>query len=870
MTEQNHGARWVRAALQVNPYLYQGRSSAKNDPTFDCEQDFNKKFVEECVRQGIELLAITDHWNYRNSEALATEAMANGICVLPGFEANSQENIHILVIFPENTPRDTLEHCIVKCGGAVAETGPGTATFEEIVEFASSVGALAIPAHVNVPKSSLLVATHGESLARKVKNPNILAIGVTPGKPEADNQQQIVMNQAPFQRENPLAIIHADDVNKPEDLSTEGASSWYKMSQIGFDGLALALRSSETRVRVSEPEQMVGATLHSIRWVGGFLDGQKIEIAEDLTALIGGRGSGKSTVIESVRFAIENSPIGEAAKKDFEQFVANVLGPGGQVILELKGSGKTRKDYQVKRTVGAPAIVMGAEGEELPLSVAELVGDIDIFGQHELAEIATDSDYVTKLVERRFVDAQTESKFKDIKNRLACNRNDLLSRFDELGEAEERAGELSELEIKLAHFKEQGLEEKLAVKTEIEDRNGLLKRFQKSGEGLTQHTEQLQTLVGELPAIDVELGIEKDEFLDKLRKAKEELVSTVDSAIRAIDRSVEHFSTRLESLRDMNDEVAKKAQDEMAQAERQLAEEGAQVDSFKQTKARIRELSNAPGELESVNAKILSLRSERREILAELQELVEERRATLKRACRDGNEAAGNSINLRLGRRALADRVAQVMRTEVDSRSTRIFDYIRRDDFELDTFIEALRSGQSAIEKIGVGASQAKKLAAKGESLALKLEELPEWDQVDIRLRIDSPGVKSAYREMKHLSKGQRATTLLLLLLAQKDGILVLDQPEDDLDNHFIYSGIVKRMRQLKNKRQLVVGTHNANIPVLGDAEQIVCLTADGENGKVISDGSGSIDNQAVRAHVETILEGGKEAFAKRSFLYGF
>jgi hypothetical protein len=114
-----------------------------------------------------------------------------------------------------------------------------------------------------------------------------------------------------------------------------------------------------------------------------------------------------------------------------------------------------------------------------------------------------------------------------------------------------------------------------------------------------------------------------------------------------------------------------------------------------------------------------------------------------------------------------------------------------------------------------------------------------------------------------------------LLLLHESAAPLVVDQPEDDLDNRFITVGLVPRMREEKRRRQFVFSTHNANIPVLGDAELILGLRATGEGGdrghaEIPREHAGSIDSESVREFVEEILEGGREAFEMRRRKYGF
>jgi len=156
----------------------------------------------------------------------------------------------------------------------------------------------------------------------------------------------------------------------------------------------------------------------------------------------------------------------------------------------------------------------------------------------------------------------------------------------------------------------------------------------------------------------------------------------------------------------------------------------------------------------------------------------------------------------------------------------------------------------------------------------MEIEELdlPSTTHVDLNIAADED--PPAWQALEDLSTGQKATAVLLLLLLESDAPLIVDQPEDDLDNRFITEGIVPKMREGKRHRQFVFATHNANIPVLGDAELIVGLRAIGEagqgKGEIPREHVGSIDDQSVRELVEEVLEGGKEAFEMRRLKYGF
>jgi ABC-type lipoprotein export system ATPase subunit len=156
----------------------------------------------------------------------------------------------------------------------------------------------------------------------------------------------------------------------------------------------------------------------------------------------------------------------------------------------------------------------------------------------------------------------------------------------------------------------------------------------------------------------------------------------------------------------------------------------------------------------------------------------------------------------------------------------------------------------------------------------MQIEELELTATTSIELNTAMEGEAATWQRLDHLSTGQKATAVLLLLLLESAAPLVVDQPEDDLDNRFITEGVVPIMRDEKLRRQFVFSTHNANIPVLGDAELILGLGAKGEGkegqASILPKYMGSIDGQPVRELVEEILEGGKTAFEMRRLKYGF
>jgi len=121
-------------------------------------------------------------------------------------------------------------------------------------------------------------------------------------------------------------------------------------------------------------------------------------------------------------------------------------------------------------------------------------------------------------------------------------------------------------------------------------------------------------------------------------------------------------------------------------------------------------------------------------------------------------------------------------------------------------------------------------------------------------------------KELQHHSLGQRASALILFVLSRKENdIIIIDQPEDDLDNQTIYEDVIKLIRKMKKEVQFIFATHNPNIPVLGDAELVQsCSFVDDK----LSVQSGSVDNPDTQKTIVDIMEGGQEAFNRRKEIY--
>ena len=267
----------------------------------------------------------------------------------------------------------------------------------------------------------------------------------------------------------------------------------------------------------------------------------------------------------------------------------------------------------------------------------------------------------------------------------------------------------------------------------------------------------------------------------------------------------------------------------------------------------------------------------RRGLLADWEDLKGEAFRHLDRAARKVNRQLRDRVQIEVTVAGDREPLFKILRDDVGGRLAEAIETLRgARDLSLTQFVAACRDGaQKVVESFGgIPAKQAESLAEAHAEVLMRIEELDLPPTTAIRLNTAPLGEPPSWQTLDELSTGQKATAVLLLLLLESDAPLIVDQPEDDLDNRFITEGVVPRMRAEKQRRQFVFSTHNANIPVLGDAELIVGLTASGEaergHARIAPDHVGSIDDRQVRELVEEILEGGKDAFERRRRKYGF
>lgn len=885
------GAAFHRCALQVNPHHYRG--TYRGQDSQGTAEEYARALVQKAVDLGISVLAITDHNSVRGAPEIRAAAEETDIHILPGFELASSEGVHVLCIYPPETGQEQLGRYLGEFGIRETEpsSDPAEKTFVEILAMVRKQGGLTIAAHVT-NQGGLFKRLDGQPRMRAWRDMNLLAVQI-PGPVEdlPQNVQPIIRNTNPdYRREHPagddlaVAVVNAKDIAQPEDLEDRSATCWIKMSEVSIEGLRQAFLDPGSRIRLNpkegKPEPEDHAELLAMAWTGGFLDGARIRFNPNLNALVGGRGAGKSTVIESIRAVLGLDPVGEDARKAHAGIVRQVLRGGTRISLLVRTCRPAPRRYCIERTLPNPPVVRDQEGEISNLTPAEILHGVELFGQHEIAELTKSKEKRTRLLDR-FVqrDDAAPRRRADLLRDLAKNRSELQDARTELKQIDERLAALPGLEETLEQFRKAGLEDKLREQSLLvrEERilNSILKRlapFRECAENLRHELPIDRAFVSQRALAD----LPGRAVLERLNTVLTELEAGLGTVVSNIEAILDKADQGIESVR--SDWAGRKqsVEEEYQEILRGLDKRSVDGEEFIRLQRSIEELRPLRERKAIVQRTVKEHTEHRRSLLVAWEGFTAEEFRRLDRAAKSVNKKLRNRVQIDVAARGNREPLIGLLRDEVGGRLSETIERLRKhQDISLAAFVEDCRKGTEALRKTyNMPTGQAENLAAAPPEVLMRVEELELPPTLSIRLNTALSGEPPAWQNLEDLSTGQKATAVLLLLLLESEAPLIVDQPEDDLDNRFITEGVVPRMREEKRRRQFLFSTHNANIPVLADAELILGLSAQGEaesgRAKIAQDHIGSIDSRSVRELVEDILEGGKDAFERRRRKYGF
>ncbi|TWA90218.1 hypothetical protein FBZ96_11624 [Bradyrhizobium stylosanthis] len=875
------GARFFKCALQVNPFAYTTRHAKKS--AFKTEQEYNDAIVKACLKEGIEVVGITDHFRIATSQTLAAALAAAGVHVFLGFEASSSEGVHLLCLFPGSTSHSELERTIGACGvtDLTAESPQSDKTCEYLLQEIPKRGGITVAAHACSP-SGLLTTLKGQPRARVWANPDLLAIALPGPRGDApENCRDIIANKdSAHARPRIVAAINANDVSDPAALSDPSTTTWIKMVVPSIEGLRQAFLDCDSRIRLnSDPAPTPHTELIALFWAGGLLDGQSLRFNESLNALIGGRGAGKSTLIESLRYAFELAPKGDEAKRLHDSIIKSALGQGTTISVLLRSPRPSPQYYLVERIYGSKARVRDQSGELLQnVKPQSVLGNLEVYGQHEISELTRFPEKLAQLL-RRFTEPSTDKSGAKagLREELERSRAAITTEETEVGRIEEALAALPTLKEHLKRFAAAGLDEKLKDKTQI-DKEGRL--FETALEMVADAGNLAADVLADGTADGPIVGEDAKELpngaiVAKLDKVQKELLQKIAAAGKTIEAAVKDATKAVEAIKTEWTPKQTVANELYQKTLKQLKAEGHDADKFVQYKNQVERLKPKEVELKARKKALTGLQKVRRELLAKWDAAKAEDYRELQKAARKVSKHLKDRVRVSVRPSATLDQVETVIRKHCSGNFTQPLERLRANsDLSLTDLGSAVAEGPAAlVSKYGFSQNAAERMAQGGSSLALEIEECEVPAEAALELNVGNEKVQT-WKELAQLSTGQKATAVLLLLLLESDAPLIVDQPEDDLDNRFIADCIVLTMRDEKKKRQFIFSTHNANIPVLGDAEQIAGLTPVVEGGiehATIPDHlCGSIDTPAIKEMIKDLLEGGQEAFEFRKRKYGF
>ena len=619
-------------------------------------------------------------------------------------------------------------------------------------------------------------------------------------------------------------------------------------------------------------------SVKSIEVSGGFLAGLALDLPRGLTCIIGPRGSGKSTLAEALRYALLGS--NGAPKTRTELLQANLRGSlvTVQTVPDEKGTA-----YVVRRSYQQSPAVTTADGRP----VADIDLDrgtflpLDAYGTAEIESFADENlgdkrrMLLDELVSMQLRELQLA--LNDHRRQLEANADtiraaertisDIKEQIEEIGDARGRLASLpplppgaeggaivqageqqqrNEQEVRgLAHYSTALAEFRRDLKSlGTQYRGGLTKSCSVEGSVNRPITEAADQLIGKC----------FEHCMDYIGQVDRELV-TAEGGLR--DVQVRLAETHARQKADFDALQAKNAVAGHAVRQRTACEQ------------EVARLASLEKQRDEVVAALATRHQERQGLKATYlleREKVSRLRSTVATQLL---EHTGPKVRIRVLENADQLQYRQLLTEGLKGAGVRNHEDIlsqllclRPDelaqiirDNDIDEFASQSHLGKERSSKI---------LEAYRNNLDVYALELSTIDdQVKIELDVSPHGMPH-FKDASELSRGQKCTALLPLLLARRATPLVIDQPEDNLDNHFIYETVVDSIQRLKQNRQMIFITHNANIPVLGDADLVVVMNSDGKRGFI--EKRGTLDE--CRSEIIDLLEGGEEAFELRRKRY--
>ncbi|MDZ7723240.1 MAG: hypothetical protein U5R06_10655 [candidate division KSB1 bacterium] len=826
--------------------------------------------------------AITNHNKFAQKEykTLMQQARKQEICLLPGVELSVGEGngIHTLIVFhPEpwlsqhddfinrfldeaypNSPRQDRENNNARASWNFNQL------LDKLQEHKiSKRDSFVILAHVDQPNGFCKELNAGRQ-KELVKNPLFREFVLGIQKCTSHQSRENINNW--FDSHVPAFVQGSDNkdidsIGKCRGENGKRLKSYIKIGDFSYHAVKYALMDQQ---RNTEAEKKPGAQNAYITSLAlqtkkdAPLAGQQMFFNSSMNNLIGIRGSGKSTILELVRYALNKKFDQSAKDTDYkEQLVEHALGSGGKIILNLQDKHGT--PYRIERVLGEKPVIFRDHDVRLPqFSVDESLLSVLYFGQKDLSEVGS-TGFSQTLMEKFF-----GAQVGPIREKIAYKSKQVLQILDQQknlkSDTERKQDYLEEknvLKEKLRIFKEKQVDKKLnrqvqfkKDRVKINEMIDSAKAFQKDLFDFVDNYKNIFTDYLEYQSQ------ENDDVFIKVKKT----LTEINNKLEIIIGLAEAVTPDLDSLKSFLNNIDTKIeqlQNEFAEIKRSIDQPELNPDDYIQSSSRMSILENKLTEIEKIEKKYKSLKNSLDLSLDELNELWHSEYQTLQKSV-DQLNAKTHSIKVELEYKGDKKNFKEFLSSIIKGSNVtnKNIESIIQNYNDCIAIYKDIVSNESKLEDL-LTDSQLHKFK---DAFMQNLRDLLVYQVPNLYI------LKYRGKNIAEHSLGQRASALIVFLLTrQENDLIIIDQPEDDIDNQSIYQDVIRELNALKDKTQFIFATHNPNIPVLGECEQLFCCQYENEK---INIKAGSIDRPDIQQSVIEIMEGGREAFEQRKRKY--
>ncbi len=882
---QNHlfesGARWLRADFHLH---------TSKDGEFQCE---NAQYVEKLKTEGVRIGLITNHNKFDKEEykALFRLASSEDIFLLPGVELSVNDGangIHCLVAFDKEQWLPNGQHnddFIASFLNAAFEGIPNRENGNGNCRYSLSELLKKLDEHQKAGRNSFIIMAHCERVkgflteldGGRIKplgqdeNFRTFVLGFQQYYEKVVSQQSLrqwftdqIMIPAFVEGSDPKSL---EAVGRAHNSGGVERKCYLKISDFSFEAVRFALSQREKRVSASIPipgNTYISKVSYECNEQSS-LRTLSFCLSPNMNILMGSKGSGKSTILETIRFGLGLKSKNKEQDVDKKQRLINYgMAASGLIILEVKAKGRT---YCVKRSVTDDFFNISENGRTLDIGVGDLFGRAPIYyGQKDLSE--GDDGFNVRFLEDQ-VDSATLGA---IRERIRSKANEiteaiaLLSKLRKSVESKpDIVAEIAKWTHKLKIFEERGIVEKLNREIEF-DRDALKikETIGFSRQYLDDLSELIQKYKSGVESIVKYESKENSTFFEDFFKAFSAIRAKFDRVTQQmsdLDEDLEYLDlVPLISLQDQFLLIQKGFQEEFSKTKRELNEPDLNPDDYPRFKRNLETSKLKLGEIEKIEQRIKKGEEVVRQELEKLTALWKEEFNLIHSKAEELNQMEGNQLQFDYG-----------FQTDEESFHKKISELCIGTNVRDAYFSEIAnqyRNGIEIFQDLLVEDSKLARILSGGNHLLNFRQRFEERLAFFVTYQVpNETTIKLNGKELtSSFSLGEKASALISFLLSKDNNdLIIIDQPEDDLDTQSLYENIIKSISRMKDKTQFIFATHNANIPVLGDSEQVIrCHFEDG----AISVCTGGIDYKPIQKEIINIMEGGREAFRKRNEIY--